>query len=129
LFVHQRRRIEIADVSDMAFVNSPCIEHNEAAASDTQYSCCCWLASGEFKVLLVDNVSAPISLWHCACRYYLNFDCMLSSVLILKARNCPVKINCQHGLVEFGIQSEFRCILMFSFGIKFLVKFKRCLFS
>jgi hypothetical protein len=36
LFVHQRRGIEIADVSDMAFVNSPRIEHNERQRSDTQ---------------------------------------------------------------------------------------------
>jgi hypothetical protein len=36
LFVHQRRGIEIADVSDMAFVNSPRIEHNKRQRSDTQ---------------------------------------------------------------------------------------------
>jgi hypothetical protein len=36
LFVHQRRGIEIADVSDMAFVNSPRIEPNKRQRSDTQ---------------------------------------------------------------------------------------------
>lgn len=45
--------IEIADVSDMAFVNSPCIElHNREAASDTPVVVVVgWLASGDFKVL------------------------------------------------------------------------------